>query len=160
ALVGGNGSGKTTLLRALAGLDAPKAGTIRWSGGALPDGAARVREIGVLLQSEAPARFRVRELVTMGLALDGPPSLAARARRDAALADAALEALADRAVAQLSGGEAQRVRLARAIVSRPKALILDEPTNHLDPAHQAALLAQLERARGAAIVLATHDLAL
>jgi ABC-type cobalamin/Fe3+-siderophores transport system ATPase subunit len=161
ALVGGNGAGKTTLLRALAGLDAPLAGTIRWQGGALPRGAARVRSVGVLFQSEPPARFRVRELVTLGLGLDGPPSPAAQQQVDAAIAWAELSALADRSAASLSGGEAQRARLARALVAGPRLLLLDEPSNHLDPARQAALYGRLDRLRGqVAVVLATHDLAL
>jgi iron complex transport system ATP-binding protein len=160
-LVGLNGSGKTTLLRALAGLDAPLAGTIRWEGGALPAGAARVRAVGVLLQQEPPSAFRVRDLVALGLGLDGPPGESARRRVDDALAAAGLGALAERRCASLSGGEAQRARLARALVAGPRLLLLDEPTTHLDPARQASLLGRLDRLRaGAAVVLATHDLEL
>jgi iron complex transport system ATP-binding protein len=161
ALLGENGSGKTTLLRALAGLDAPLAGTIRWDGGALPDGPARVRTLGVLFQGELPSRFSVRELVTLGLALDGPPGAAARGEVDAAIAWAELQALSDRGCDGLSGGEAQRALLARATVAGPRLLLLDEPTNHLDPARQAALLGWLDRLRpDVAVVLATHDLSL
>ncbi|MCE9574319.1 MAG: ABC transporter ATP-binding protein [Deltaproteobacteria bacterium] len=160
ALVGANGSGKTTLLRALAGLDRPRAGEIRWSGGPLPRGSARVRAIGVLFQTEPPSRFTVRELVTLGLALDGPADAHARARVETAIADGGLTALADRPCATLSGGEAQRAVLARALVAGPRVLLLDEPTNHLDPARQAALHAWLDRRAPHAVVLATHDLAL
>src|SRR3954447_2235923 len=74
ALVGLNGCGKTTLLRALAGLDPPLGGEIRWDGGALPSGAARARKVGVLFQAEGQAPFTVRELVALGLGLDGPPA--------------------------------------------------------------------------------------
>jgi iron complex transport system ATP-binding protein len=99
--------------------------------------------------------------VTLGLGLDGPPPLPARARVEAALARVGLEALADRRCDALSGGEWQRAALARATVASPALLLLDEPTNHLDPAHRAALLARLaEVAEEAAVVVATHDLEL
>jgi len=161
ALLGENGCGKTTLLRALAGLDAPLAGTIRWQGGALPAGARRVRCLGVLFQSEPPSRFSVRELVTLGLALDGPPGVEARRAVEAAIGWAELAALAERTCDRLSGGETQRAMLARATVAGPRLLLLDEPTNHLDPARQAALLGWLDRLRPeVAVVLATHDLSL
>jgi iron complex transport system ATP-binding protein len=165
ALVGANGSGKTTLLRVLAGLAPPLAGTLRWAGAALPDGAARVRTVGVLLQGEPASRFTVRELVTLGLALDAPPSPAARRRVDDALALAELSALSERPCATLSGGEAQRALLARAVVASPRLFVLDEPTNHLDPAGRAMVEALLDRLRGRvrdqiAVVIATHELAL
>ncbi|HVK74191.1 MAG TPA: ABC transporter ATP-binding protein [Kofleriaceae bacterium] len=161
ALVGGNGSGKTTLLRALAGIDRPHAGTIAWAGGALPPGPARAAAVGVVFQGEPPSRFDVRTLVGLGLALDGPLSPSARRTVDAALAAAGLAGLAERACASLSGGEAQRALLARALVAGPRLLLLDEPTNHLDPARQAALLDELDRLRGTvAVVIATHDLGL
>jgi iron complex transport system ATP-binding protein len=161
ALVGENGCGKTTLLRVLAGLDAPLAGTIRWEGRPLPRGADRVRLLGVLFQRELPSAFRVRELVTLGLALDGPPTAPERRRVEQVLDWADLSALAERRCATLSGGEAQRATLARALVAGPRLLLLDEPTNHLDPGRQAALLSWLERLRDSvAVVLATHDLAL
>jgi iron complex transport system ATP-binding protein len=161
ALVGANGCGKTTLLRALAGLDPVLAGTIHWRGMALPRGAARVRTLGVVFQTEQASHFTVREMVTLGLALDAPPSASARARIDHVLRTAELTALAERACATLSGGELQRVVLARATVAEPALLLLDEPTNHLDPARQAMLLGELDRLRDrVAVVMATHDLAL
>lgn len=161
ALIGRNGSGKTTLLRALAGLDAPLAGSIRWRGRPLPKGPERVGRLGVLFQHESPSPFRVRELVTLGLGLDGPPSAEARGRVDRVLAWAELATLAERPCRSLSGGEGQRAALARALVAGAPLLLLDEPTHHLDPAHQAALLGWLDRLRGrVAVVVATHDLAL
>jgi iron complex transport system ATP-binding protein len=161
ALIGANGCGKTTLVRVLGGIDAPLAGSVRWRGQPLPLGAARTRSVGMLMQSEAPSRFSVRELATLGLALDGPPSAAAAREVERVLDWMELAALAERPCAELSGGEAQRAVLARALVASPDLLLLDEPTNHLDPARQAALLALLDRLRSSvAVVLATHDLGL
>jgi iron complex transport system ATP-binding protein len=159
ALVGANGSGKTTLLRALAGLDHPRAGELRWAGGALPEGRARVGQVGVLFQGEPPAPFTVREQVALGLGLDGPPSPAQQRLVDEALALLDLQAVAGRACAGLSGGEWQRAAVARAMAAGPRLLLLDEPTSQLDPARRAGLLALLGRLRGrVAVVLATHDL--
>jgi len=161
ALVGENGSGKTTLLRVLAGLDRPLAGTVRWAGQPLPRGTGRVHTVGVLFQGEAASRFTVRELVTLGLGLDGPPSPAAQGRVDDAIAWAALGGLAGRSCATLSGGEAQRALIARALVAGPRVVVLDEPTNHLDPAGRAMIHALLDRLRGTvAVVIATHELEL
>jgi len=159
ALVGANGSGKTTLLRALAGLDAALAGVIQWDGGELPRGSERVRQVGVLFQGETPPGFTVRELVCLGLGLDGPPSGSAAGLLGDVLGRMDLDPLVERSCAFLSGGEWQRAVLARSLVARPGLLLLDEPTNHLDPARRAALFALLDRLRGSvAAVLATHDL--
>ncbi len=160
ALVGGNGCGKTTLLRCFAGLDAPRAGHLTWRGAQLARGPARLSTVGVLLQDEAAPAFSVTELCTLGLGLDGPPGPAAQRTVAACLAQLGLTHLAARRCSSLSGGEARRAALARAIVAEPALLLLDEPTNHLDPAHQAELLAWLDRARDSAVavVLATHDL--
>ena len=145
ALVGRNGAGKTTLLRAFAGLDRPLAGEIRWAGGDLPHGAARVRRVGVLLQGEPASPFTVRALVTLGLALDRPPGSREQNAVEAAIALAGLGALAERRCAQLSGGEAQRALIARAMVAAPPLLVLDEPTNHLDPAGRAMIEALIDQ---------------
>jgi iron complex transport system ATP-binding protein len=159
ALVGANGSGKTTLLRALAGIDRPLAGSVRCDGMPVPVGPARIGKLGVLFQTELPGPFTVRQLVTLGLGLDRAPRASHRAEVEAALAQVHLQALADREVARLSGGEAQRAAIARALVARPRVLLLDEPTNHLDPGQRAVLLALLDDLRGSiAVVLATHDL--
>jgi iron complex transport system ATP-binding protein len=159
ALLGGNGAGKTTLLRVFAGLDGPLAGAISWAAGPLPKGAARVKTLGVLLQNEGAAPFTVRELVTLGLGLERAPRAEEGTQVKATLARVGLAALADRPVASLSGGEAQRAAIARALVAGPALLLLDEPTNHLDPAGRAELLRLLQDLRGeVAVVLATHDL--
>jgi iron complex transport system ATP-binding protein len=160
ALVGSNGSGKTTLLRALGGLARPLAGHVRWLGGALPRGAARAGILGLVFQVEPPPHFTVRELVTLGLGLDGPPSAAQAKHVSILLEQEDLTRFADRFCSTLSGGEWQRCAIARALVADPKLLLLDEPTNHLDPARRAALHERLLKFTDQAVVLATHDLEL
>jgi ABC-type cobalamin/Fe3+-siderophores transport system ATPase subunit len=159
ALVGGNGSGKTTLLRALAGLDRPRAGELSWLGKPLPKGSARVSVVGMLFQNGPPGPFSVRDQVMLGLGLDRAPDTEQRARVDRTLRRLGLTDLAHRPMACLSGGEAQRALLARALAPNPALLLLDEPTNHLDPASRAQLLGLLDELRGeVTVVLATHDL--
>jgi iron complex transport system ATP-binding protein len=160
ALVGANGSGKTTLLRALGGLARPLAGEVRWRGGALPRGAARASVLGLVFQVEPPPHFTVRELVTLGLGLDGPPSAAHAKRVSLVLEQEDLAPFSDRPCSTLSGGEWQRCAIARALVANPAILLLDEPTNHLDPARRAALHERLAKFAEQAVVLATHDLEL
>jgi iron complex transport system ATP-binding protein len=159
ALLGENGSGKTTLLRALAGLLRPLSGSIRWRGGLLPRGRERLRALSVLFQGERAAPFTVSELVTLGLGLDGPPSQKDEEQVRHALSRMQLHGVAARPCTTVSGGEWQRVLLARALVPAPGLLLLDEPTNHLDPARRAALLAHLDELAGSvAVILCTHDL--
>ncbi|HEY0713340.1 MAG TPA: ABC transporter ATP-binding protein [Polyangia bacterium] len=159
ALVGSNGCGKTTLLRVFAGLDRPRAGSIHWLGSPLPSRTARPSVVGVLLQSSPSGPFSVRDLVTLGLGLERPPNFEEKVRVAAVIERFALSDLAARPVALLSGGEAQRALLARALVANPALLILDEPTNHLDPAGRAHLLVCLDDLRAdVGVLLATHDL--
>jgi iron complex transport system ATP-binding protein len=160
ALVGSNGSGKTSLLRALGGLARPLAGEVRWLGGALPRGAARAGVLGLVFQVEPPPHFTVRELVTLGLGLDGPASAVQAKRVSHLLEQEDLTRFADRPCSTLSGGEWQRCAIARALVANPTLLLLDEPTNHLDPARRALLHERLLRFTEQAVVLATHDLEL
>jgi iron complex transport system ATP-binding protein len=160
ALVGSNGSGKTTLLRVLGGLSSPLAGRVQWRGGPLPRGGARASVVGLVFQVEPPPHFTVRELVTLGLGLDGPPSDAQAKRVSLLLEEEDLQRFADRRCSTLSGGEWQRCAIARALVAHPALLLLDEPTNHLDPARRALLHERLARFAEQAIILATHDLEL
>ncbi len=156
AIVGGSGCGKSTLLRLMSGLDLPSAGDIALDGSAVVGPRA---EIGLVFQE--PRLFpwlTVRQNV--GFGLDGRD-----ARERGALVDQALErvGLGERAEAwprQLSGGQAQRAALARAIVLRPKALLLDEPFSALDAITRADLqdhLLELWQAFRPTIVLVTHD---
>jgi iron complex transport system ATP-binding protein len=160
ALLGSNGSGKTTLLRVLAGLAPPLCGELRWLGSPLPRGPSRCKVLSFVFQAEPPSHFTVRELVTLGLGLDGPPSVFHEQRVSRVLETENLDSLADRRCSSLSGGEWQRCAIARALVSEPALLLLDEPTNHLDPARRAVLHERLARFSGQALVLATHDLEL
>ncbi len=166
-IVGPNGSGKTTLLRALLGLLPAQAGAVELWG--TPLAAFRDwRKIGYLPQS-AQLPFRrfpadVREVVASGrLAhLRFPKRLAAgdRAAVERALDLLELGPLAHRMIGELSGGQFQRVCLARALAAEPELLILDEPTSALDPAFRERfyeLLARLNRERKTAVLLVTHD---
>jgi ABC-type cobalamin/Fe3+-siderophores transport system ATPase subunit len=158
ALVGPNGAGKTTLLKTLAGLLAPRSGTVRNHAGS---------SIGYLAQSEElPLDWSAREVVELGrlphVGFWAAPSAAdAQAVRSAMLRTATLP-LAERPLRALSGGERQRVALARALAQEPALLLLDEPTTHLDLRHQAELMSTLrtEAVRGVGSVIVMHDLTL
>jgi ABC-type lipoprotein export system ATPase subunit len=105
----------------------------------------------------------VTENVALPLLLAGIEEEQARERAQTALRDVGLEELGSRLPEELSGGQAQRVAVARALASRPRVILADEPTGQLDSAHAAevaALLLQAATQLGAALVLATHDMAL
>lgn len=169
AVVGPNGAGKSSLLRALAGLTRPHAGTVRLGEDdvhALP-GRVRARRLAYLPQGTALAyALSVTEVVMLGRAPYLPafaaPSAADRAMVARALARVGLAGFEARDVQTLSGGEFQRVMLARMLAGEANVLVLDEPTAALDIGQTLALLGELRAlaAGGAAIVLAIHDLAL
>jgi len=167
AVLGRSGSGKSTLLHLLAGLDRPDAGTLRFRGtdlGSLsgPDLAAyRRTAIGIVFQSFhlLPGRAAL-EQVELPLALDGVPRPERRRLAEAALREVGLGARTDHTPAELSGGEQQRVAVARAFVRRPPLLLCDEPTGNLDSANADAvidLLLQLRKERGTTVVMITHE---
>jgi putative ABC transport system ATP-binding protein len=163
ALTGPSGSGKSTLLHLLAGLDTPTSGTIAWPG---LDGSpfGRPGVVGMVFQGPSLLPpLDVTENVALPLLLAGVGESEARERAQQALRSADLAELGSRLPEELSGGQAQRVAVARALASAPRVILADEPTGQLDSAHAAevaALLLEAATRLGAALVLATHDLTL
>ncbi|MEV4679976.1 ABC transporter ATP-binding protein [Streptomyces kurssanovii] len=163
-LVGPNGSGKSTLLRCVYRALRPSAGAVRLGGEDLHSLSARegARRLAALPQ-EAVSEFdfTVAEVVAMGR-LPHQRSVARTTDEDRKACEAALVRvgaghLADRGFLTLSGGEKQRVLIARALAQQPRVLVLDEPTNHLDIAQQLEVLA-LVRGSGLTVLTALHDL--
>ena len=157
AIAGPSGSGKSTLLRLCNRLDAPDAGVVRYRGEdvAARDPLAHRREVGMVFQRPVVFPGSVADNLRVADPGAGPERLAALLRR-AALDPA--EVL-DRDAAQLSGGEQQRVCLARTLATDPRVLLADEPTSSLDP-DATAELERLMRGladAGVPVLLVTHD---
>lgn len=169
-VVGPNGSGKSTVLRALSRVLAPQHGAVLLDGRNLYSMSAResAQSIATVPQSTTIAfEFTVREIVEMGRSPHRSRSPFAGADTkdaeivDEAMAQADVTALADRVASTLSGGEQQRVLLARALAQQPAVLLLDEPTSHLDLHHQTQVLRlvrELTRTRHIATMAVLHDL--
>jgi tungstate transport system ATP-binding protein len=161
---GPNGAGKSTLLLALAGLLPLASGTITVRGRVLGDGLAPLayhRRIAAVFQEPLLLRGTVAHNVGLGLALRGVGRAERESRIRPVLQQLKIGGLADRSVATLSGGEAQRTSLARALVLEPEVLFLDEPFAALDQPTRRRLVrefAELLRARRMATVFVTHDL--
>ncbi len=168
-VVGPNGAGKTTLLRLLAGLLAPTEGEILLAGRPVSAYgrkglARRIAYVPQLRPVRVP--LTVEAVVLLGrYPYLGPFQLAPGRRDLEAVAEALrlveIEALRQRPVEELSGGERQAVYIAAALAQEAEILVLDEPTTHLDPRHEreiAALLPRLRREAGRTVVSATHDL--
>ena len=168
AIVGESGCGKSTLARVLAGLAPPDAGAVRFDGAPMPPPAspewrALRRRIQLVFQDTGAAldgRLSLRRQVHEPLAIHREPQ--AQARTEAVLAEVGLGPhLWDRLPRELSGGQIQRVILARALVLRPELLILDEPVSALDVSIQAQivnLLGDLQRERNLTYLFVSHDL--
>ncbi|WP_028066077.1 ABC transporter ATP-binding protein [Solirubrobacter soli] len=160
AISGPSGSGKSTLLHLLAGLDAPTVGTVAWP--LLGDrNALRPGPVAVIFQGPSllPA-LTVRENVALGLVLGGARDVDARGAADEALASLGLDELAEKLPEEISGGQAQRVAVARALAGRPRLILADEPTSQVDRANATAIVDVLLSATAdadAALVVATHD---
>jgi putative ABC transport system ATP-binding protein len=169
-VMGPSGSGKTTLLNCLSGLDDIEGGSVEVGGRdlfAMSDAertAHRARSMGFVFQAfNLIPVFTAAENVELPLLLVGTPAAKARARAMEMLSRVGLEHRVAHRPAQLSGGEQQRVTIARALVARPAIVWADEPTGNLDSAMATAvmdLLCQLNREEGQTIVLVTHDTAI
>lgn len=168
AFCGPNGSGKSTALRLMRGLHPPLRGTVEIAGRALPEWTPRAlaRAVAMLSQTpEAPPELTVGELVMLGRFAHrrrfAGPSDADRAVCQRALAATGTEALRDRPIGQLSGGQMQRAWIAMTLAQDAPRIFLDEPTNHLDVAHAfevLELISRLNRQEGRSFVLVLHDL--
>jgi ABC-type lipoprotein export system ATPase subunit len=162
ALMGPSGSGKTTLLHLLAGLDAPTSGLVEWP--ALGDREGlRPSKIAISFQGPSllPA-LDVAENVALPLLLGGMSEPDAASAAATMLERMDLSDLARKVPDELSGGQSQRVGLARALVVGPALLLADEPTGQQDSAHAAHLLDLLLEVAsecGSAVLIATHDAA-
>lgn len=166
ALTGPSGSGKTTLLTVLAALQAPDRGEVRYDGRTV---TPRTRDPWTGRVQIAHQSFGLLSLLTAAenieLAAQGlprakrPPRRAVRAAASDALASVGLASRADHLVDELSGGEQQRIALARAISTQPDLILADEPTAQLDAENRECVTDLLfERARnGATVIVATHD---
>jgi iron complex transport system ATP-binding protein len=166
AVVGPNGSGKSTLVRAVLARVSLAGGRVMVDGTDVTaiSRRAAARRVAVIVQREEPAfPMRVRDYVALGRYphsgawTDSPRD---RTAVDAAIHEAGVEALGDRGTDALSGGEWQRVRIARALAQEAPALVLDEPTTFLDLGHEMAtfeLLASLARG-GRAVLVVSHQL--
>ncbi len=167
ALTGESGSGKTTLLFLLGGLDRPTAGRIEVDSVdiTLLEGNARAffrnRTLGFVWQQPSLLpEFTAMENVSMPLRIQGTDGAEADRMAEEALDEVGLRARAGHRAGELSGGEQQRVSLARAMVARPSVLLADEPTGNLD--HRTGgriidLLEELHRRRGLTSVIVTHN---
>lgn len=160
AVTGPSGSGKSTLLHLMAGLETPTSGTITWPAlDGHPHG--HPGRLGVVFQGPSllPA-LDVTENVALPLLLIGADEEDAATRASEALHRLGINELADKLPEQLSGGQAQRVAVARVLASRPRLILADEPTGQLD--HHAAglvldVLLQASAELGASLVVSTHD---
>jgi ABC-type lipoprotein export system ATPase subunit len=160
ALLGRSGSGKSTLVHLMAGLDEPTVGSVEWP--ALGNRAAlRPGPVAVVFQGPSLLPpLTVEENVALPLVLDDVPDREAHRRARVALDRLGLAALGEKLPEEISGGQSQRVAVARAVAGEPKLILADEPTGQLDHESSAAVVDVLLAAgqqSGAAIVISTHD---
>jgi len=161
ALTGPSGSGKTTLLRCIAGLEVVDSGTIHLSGEEITAKPAHLRRIGLVFQdNQLFPHLNVAENISYSLKLQRVSKSLVDEKVAEVLELVGLAHLARREIIKLSGGEAKRIAVARALVAQPKVLLLDEPLNGLDPELHTRLLEDLGnllRSRGTTTLHVTHD---
>ncbi len=167
ALVGESGAGKSTLLHLLGALEEPTAGSIYFQGTSLASlnerqlARYRNRDIGYVWQNcHLLPEFTALENVALPLRIDGAAEEASQQRAAALLERVGLGDRLDHQSGELSGGEQQRVAIARSLVAEPKLLLADEPTGNLDETTGESvmlMLLRLVREEGLAILIATHN---
>jgi ABC-type lipoprotein export system ATPase subunit len=161
ALTGRSGSGKSTLLHLLGGLDTPTSGRVSWPGLGTDSGDLSPGTIGFVFQGASLIQtLDVAENVALPRILAGDDDRTAHEAARAALESVGVGALVAKLPDELSGGQAQRVAVARALVGRPRAILADEPTGQLDRDNADQIVDALFDAvsgTGAALVIATHD---
>lgn len=161
AVVGPSGSGKSTLLHLMAGLDDPTVGTVSWPAIGSRD-ELRPGRVAVIFQGPSLLPpLTVLENVSLPLVIGGMTDHQARDEARAALGTLDLATLADKLPEEISGGQAQRVAVARALAGSPGLILADEPTGQLDRTNGAAVVDVLLAASqhvGSALVVSTHDL--
>ncbi len=157
-IMGPNGAGKSLLLRVLATLIRPDEGLVTW-GGTLPD-RRRAPRLGFVFQKPVMLRRSAIENVRYALKVAGIAGTERERRAAEALEAAGLTRLAAAPARVLSGGEQQRLAIARALATRPEVLLLDEPTANLDPGATQAIEAQVQAAHraGTTVAFVTHDI--
>lgn len=156
-ILGANGAGKSVLMRLMHGLLEPTAGSVRW---AEADAASLRRRQAMVFQRPVMLRRSALANVVYALAMAGIPAAKREAQAVAALDEVGLRQVAHRPARVLSGGEQQRLALARAWALHPEVLFLDEPTANLDPAavREIETVIRAFDAAGTKIVMATHNL--
>jgi zinc transport system ATP-binding protein len=164
ALIGPNGGGKTTLLKVVLGLVAPDSGTVRVCGRPPAEKRDIIGYVPQFRTFDFGYPITVREMVLSGRLGHIPGLLKRYGPEDYAQAEAALETLgisglANRELRRLSGGEQQRVMIARALVGEPEILLLDEPTVYVDAPTELQFFEIIDRLRGKmTVMLVTHDI--
>jgi sulfate/thiosulfate transport system ATP-binding protein len=161
ALLGPSGSGKSTLLRIIAGLELPDSGEVLIGEQDVTSSPARTRGVGFVFQHYAPFKhMTVQDNVAFGLSVRKRPKQEIRERVNELLGLVRLEGLAERYPSQLSGGQLQRMALARALAVQPQVLLLDEPFGALDAQVRAELrewLRRLHEEIHVTTIFVTHD---
>lgn len=161
ALTGPSGSGKTTLLRCIAGLESISTGSIHLNGQDITDQPAHLRQIGMVFQdNQLFPHLTVGQNIAYSLKIKRVSKKITDQKVREVLSLVGLNHLIDRTVTNLSGGEAKRVAVARALIAEPQVLLLDEPLTGLDVDLHGRLLEDLNkllRTRGTTVLHVTHD---